>query len=116
MSVWYTTSLQNTVAYCLWTVTMEAGRYTVVVMPRVSRLKPAPIPRGDESLGQRLYGPGDHHRRTATAWRPKPVRKPSRRVSRRLERIEALPSPRQMVLLKTIDTFLENAAFEAARR
>ena len=44
------------------------------------------------------------------------IRKPSRRVLRRLEQIEALPSPQQMVLLKTIDTFLENAAFKAARR
>jgi len=43
-------------------------------------------------------------------------RKPSRRVLRRLEQIEALPSPQQSVLLKTIDTFLENAAFRAARR
>jgi len=47
---------------------------------------------------------------------PKPARKPSRRVLRRLEQIEALPSPQQSVLLKTIDTFLENAAFRAARR
>jgi transcriptional regulator with XRE-family HTH domain len=47
---------------------------------------------------------------------PKPARKPSRRVLRRLEQIEALPSPQQTVLLKTIDTFLENAAFRAARR
>jgi len=47
---------------------------------------------------------------------PKPARKPSRKVLRRLEQIEALPSPQQSVLLKTIDTFLENAAFRAARR
>jgi transcriptional regulator with XRE-family HTH domain len=47
---------------------------------------------------------------------PKPVRKPSRRVLRRLEQIETLPSPQQTTLLKTIDTFLENAAFRAARR
>jgi len=33
-----------------------------------------------------------------------------------LEQIEALPSPLQSVLLKTIDTFLGNAAFRAARR
>lgn len=139
---------------------MEAPRYTVVVMPRVSRLKPAPIPTGDESLGQRLARLrkergftqkelaaktgliqaliSDYERgklrlnaemvlRFATALEittdellqpggPKPVRKPSRRVLRRLEQIEELPSPQQMVLLKTIDTFLENAAFKAARR
>jgi transcriptional regulator with XRE-family HTH domain len=47
---------------------------------------------------------------------PKPARKPSRRVLRRLEQIETLPSPQQITLLKTIDTFLENAAFRAARR
>ena len=47
---------------------------------------------------------------------PKPARKPSRKVLRRLEQMEALPSPQQSVLLKTIDTFLENAAFRAARR
>ena len=46
----------------------------------------------------------------------RPGRKPSRKVLRRLEQIEALPSPQQSVLLKTIDTFLENAAFRAARR
>lgn len=45
-----------------------------------------------------------------------PARKTSRRVLRRLEQIEALPSPQQAVLLKTIDTFLENAALRAARR
>ena len=45
-----------------------------------------------------------------------PARKPSRRVLRRLEQIEALPSSQQMILLKTIDTFLENAALRAARR
>lgn len=50
------------------------------------------------------------------AKKKRPGRKPSRRVLRRLEQIEALPSPQQSVLLKTIDTFLENAAFRAARR
>jgi transcriptional regulator with XRE-family HTH domain len=43
-------------------------------------------------------------------------RKPSRRVLRRLEQIEALPGTQQSVLLRTIDTFLENAAFRAERR
>jgi len=46
----------------------------------------------------------------------RPARKPSRRVLRRLEQIEALPSSQQTVLLKTIDTFLENAILRAARR
>jgi transcriptional regulator with XRE-family HTH domain len=36
-------------------------------------------------------------------------RKPSRRVLRRLERIEALPPREQSTLLKTIDTFLRGA-------
>lgn len=43
-------------------------------------------------------------------------KKPSRKVLRRLERIEALPGTQQSVLLKTIDTFLENAALKRARR
>ena len=50
------------------------------------------------------------------AKKKRPGRKPSRRVLRRLEQIEALPSPQQSVLLRTIDMFLENAAFRAARR
>jgi transcriptional regulator with XRE-family HTH domain len=37
-------------------------------------------------------------------------RKPSRRVLRRLERIEALPPHQQSTLLKTIDTFLRGAS------
>ncbi len=47
---------------------------------------------------------------------PKPARKPSRRVLRRLSQIEALPAGQQTVLLKTIDTFLENAALKSVRR
>ena len=43
-------------------------------------------------------------------------RKPSPKVLRRLEQIEALPGTQQSALLRTIDTFLENAAFRAARR
>jgi transcriptional regulator with XRE-family HTH domain len=43
-------------------------------------------------------------------------KKPSRKVLRRLEQIESLPSPQQTVLLKTIDTFLENAVLKSARR
>jgi transcriptional regulator with XRE-family HTH domain len=43
-------------------------------------------------------------------------RQPSRKVLRRLEQIESLPSTQQSVLLKTIDTFLENAALKSARR
>ena len=40
----------------------------------------------------------------------------SRRVLRRLERIEALQPAQQTALLRTIDTFLEGAAAQAARR
>ena len=36
-------------------------------------------------------------------------RKPSRRVLRRLEKIEDLPTHQQAVLLKTIDTFIKAA-------
>lgn len=43
-------------------------------------------------------------------------KKPNRKVLRRLEQIEALPGTQQSVLLKTIDTFLENAALKSARR
>ncbi len=139
---------------------MRFHGYTVVAMPRASRLKPTPIPRGDESLGERLARLrkergftqkelagktgliqaliSDYERgklrlnaemilRFTTALEistdellqpggPRPARKPSRKVLRRLEQIETLPSPQQTVLLKTIDTFLENAAFRAARR
>ncbi|HZV06184.1 MAG TPA: hypothetical protein VE999_13990 [Gemmataceae bacterium] len=47
---------------------------------------------------------------------PKPARKPSRKVLRRLERIESLPPRQQTTLLRTIDTFLEAAALKSARR
>lgn len=40
----------------------------------------------------------------------------SRKVLRRLERIEALQPAQQTVLLRTIDTFLEGAAAQSARR
>ena len=40
----------------------------------------------------------------------------SRKVLRRLERIEALQPAQQTVLLRTIDTFLEGAAAQTARR
>ncbi len=139
---------------------MQTHRYTIVAMPRASRLKPAPVLQGDESLGERLarlrkergftqkelaaktgliqalisdYERGKLRLNAQMVLRfsaalevttdellqpggPKPVRKPSRKVLRRLEQIEALPSPQQTVLLKTIDTFLEAAAFRAARR
>jgi transcriptional regulator with XRE-family HTH domain len=36
-------------------------------------------------------------------------KKPSRKVMRRVEQIEKLPPQQQMVLLKTIDTFLRGA-------
>ena len=38
------------------------------------------------------------------------ARKPSRRVLRRLEKIEGLPAHQQATLLKTIDTFLRGAS------
>jgi transcriptional regulator with XRE-family HTH domain len=47
---------------------------------------------------------------------PVESKKPSRRVLRRLEQIEALPPAQQSALLRTIDTFLEGAAARAARR
>jgi transcriptional regulator with XRE-family HTH domain len=42
-------------------------------------------------------------------------KQPSRKVLRRLEKIEKLPPTQQSVLLKTIDIFLENAALKSAR-
>jgi transcriptional regulator with XRE-family HTH domain len=47
---------------------------------------------------------------------PRESRKPSRKVLRRLELIEALPPTQQTALLRTIDTFLEAAAAQTARR
>jgi transcriptional regulator with XRE-family HTH domain len=47
---------------------------------------------------------------------PVESKKPSRKVLRRLEQIEALPPAQQTALLRTIDTFLEGAAARAARR
>ena len=44
------------------------------------------------------------------------TRKPSRKLLRRLERIEELPPTQQTTLLRTIDTFLEIAALKTARR
>jgi transcriptional regulator with XRE-family HTH domain len=46
----------------------------------------------------------------------RPARKPSCKVLRRLEQIEALPPTQQTTLLRTIDTFLEVAALKTARR
>jgi transcriptional regulator with XRE-family HTH domain len=43
-------------------------------------------------------------------------RQPSRKVLRRLEQIETLPPSKQLTLLRTIDTFLENAALRSASR
>jgi transcriptional regulator with XRE-family HTH domain len=43
-------------------------------------------------------------------------RQPSRKALRRLEQIESLPGTQQSVVLKTIDTFLGNAALKSARR
>ena len=47
---------------------------------------------------------------------PRTAKKPSLKVLRRLERIEELPARQQTTLLRTIDTFLENAALKSARR
>jgi len=44
---------------------------------------------------------------------PVESKKPSRKVLRRLEQIEALPPAQQTALLRTIDTFLEGAARRA---
>ena len=46
---------------------------------------------------------------------PLESKRPGKRVLRRLERIEALPHGQQTALLRTIDTFLEGAAVQAAR-
>ena len=42
--------------------------------------------------------------------RPRNGRKPSRKVLRRLEQVESLPRTQQVTLLRTIDTFLRDAA------
>jgi transcriptional regulator with XRE-family HTH domain len=47
---------------------------------------------------------------------PREAKKASRKVLRRFERIEALPLSQQTALLRTIDTLLEGAAAQAARR
>ena len=47
---------------------------------------------------------------------PVESKKSSRKVLRRLEQIESLPSTQQLALLRTIDTFLAGAAAQAARR
>ena len=47
---------------------------------------------------------------------PVEPKKSSRKVLRRLEQIESLPSVQQLALLRTIDTFLAGAAAQAARR
>jgi hypothetical protein len=44
------------------------------------------------------------------------AKQPSRKLLRRLEKIEKLPPTQQSVLLKTIDMFIENAALKSARR
>ena len=134
-------------------------RYTAFVMPRASKLTLMPLPKSDETPGQRLarirrergftqielaektglvqtlvsdYERGklrlnaDMILRFATALEistdallqpagPVESKRPSRRVLRRLEQIESLPSTQQIALLRTIDTFLEGAAVRAAR-
>jgi transcriptional regulator with XRE-family HTH domain len=47
---------------------------------------------------------------------PRESTKPSRKVLRRLELIEALQPTQQTALLRTIDIFLERAAVQTARR
>jgi hypothetical protein len=59
---------------------------------------------------------GSQHRGSATAARAEGREKPSRKVLRRLEQIEKLPARRQMTLLRTIDTFLENSVLKSAGR
>ena len=44
------------------------------------------------------------------AKKKRPCRKPSRKVLRRLEQIETLPSTQQQTVLKTIDTMLKGVA------
>jgi transcriptional regulator with XRE-family HTH domain len=44
------------------------------------------------------------------------ARQPSRKLLRRMEKIEKLPATQQSLLLKTIDMFIENAALKSARR
>jgi transcriptional regulator with XRE-family HTH domain len=43
-----------------------------------------------------------------------PAQRPSRRLLRRMEKIEHLPRRKQVALLTTIDAFLENAANKAS--
>jgi hypothetical protein len=54
-----------------------------------------------------LLGPGRREKKKA---------KPSRKILRRLERIETLPRTQQIALLKTIDNALELHALKAASR
>jgi hypothetical protein len=54
--------------------------------------------------------PGDFRRRVALAEGVQDSQQPNRKVLRRQEQIESLPGTQQPVLLKTIDTFLENDA------
>ena len=135
-------------------------RYNAFVMPKASRLKLIPLPKSDETPGQRLarirlergftqvdlaektgmvqtlvsdYERGklrlnaDMILRFAAALGvstdallqpagPAESKKPSRKVLRRLEQIEALPPAQHAALLRTIDTSLEGAAARAAHR
>ena len=135
-------------------------RYTAFVIPKVSKLKLAPLPPSDETPGQRLarirrergftqielaektgmvqalvpdYERGklrlnaDMILRFATVLEvstdallqhagPGESKKPSRKVLRRLEQIEALPPAQHTALLRTIATFLEGSAARATRR
>ncbi len=92
---------------------VQTRRYTVVAMPCASRLKPVQVLQTILRFSTALEVTTDELLQPCG---PKPVRKPSRKVLRRLEQIEALPSPQRTVLLKSTDTFLEAAAYRAAPR
>ena len=77
------------------------------------RARQAAAQRGNHSALR--HGAGSEHGRLAPAGGPRPLRKPSRKVLRRLERIEGLPQRQQVTLLRTIDTFLEAAALKSVR-
>jgi transcriptional regulator with XRE-family HTH domain len=109
-------------------------------MPKASKLQLMPLPHSEETPGQRLARirrergftqielaektgmvqtlVSDYERGNALLQPAGPVesRKPSRKVLRHLEQIEALPLSQQSALLRTIDTLLEGAAARAARR
>jgi transcriptional regulator with XRE-family HTH domain len=85
-------------------------------MPRVSKLRPPPINWGQETIGQGLARIRKKHGFTQVELAVKiGILKPHRKVPRRLEQMEALPPTQQLTLPRTIDTFLEVAAWKTAR-